>query len=353
VPRIADLWQTSLPTPSGKIENGARVAFAEWLARPDHPLTWRVIANRIWQQHFGVGLSQTPSDFGIMGDEPEQLELLDWLSSELTGRGGSMKSLRRLMVTSATYRQASRLSTPGWTEAERVAASKVWTRAADVDAANRLWWKYPRRRLDGEMLRDAMLSVAEVRSTRRGGQGIMQPLPEEVTRSLLANQWKVDRDEENHYRRSVYLFARRNLRDPLFDVFDRPDANASCPVRNRSTTAPQALELFNSKFALEMARRMAGRVLSRGDGGGDGVSIDKASIVEAFERAVARTPSEREISASLGFVETQSRELSSVGEAVALALPTPLPDGVSEQEGAAFVDFCLVLINGSEFFYLD
>ncbi|MEX2188687.1 MAG: DUF1549 and DUF1553 domain-containing protein [Pirellulales bacterium] len=365
VPRIADLWQTSLPAPGANSGKNPRVAFAEWLARSDHPLTWRVVANRLWQQHFGVGLSQSPSDFGIMGDEPEHLELLDWLASELPSRGGSMKSLRRLLVTSATYRQASRLSTPGWTDAERMAASTAWTKAAEADAANRLWWKYPRRRLDGESLRDAMLSVAGVLSTRRGGPGIMQPLPEEVTRSLLANQWKVDRDEENHYRRSIYLFARRNLRDPLFEVFDRPDGNASCPVRNRSTTAPQALELFNSKFALEAARRMAGRVLTAAASGQIvGAASDEAAwaskdyasraIRLAFAAALSRSPTAHEIASSVEFLAVQAKAPGDEKPPPSHAAPIPLPVGASRQEeDAAFVDFCLVLINGSEFLYRD
>ncbi len=356
VPRIADLWQTSLPTPGAKTEKNPRVAFADWLARPDHPLTWRVIANRLWQQHFGVGLSQTPSDFGIMGDEPEHLELLDLLAVELPQRGGSLKSLRRLLVTSATYRQASRLSTPGWTVAERTSASEAWTKATEADAANRLWWKYPRRRLDGESLRDAMLSVAGVLSTRRGGQGIMQPLPDEVTRSLLANQWKVDRDEENHYRRSIYLFARRNLRDPLFEVFDRPDANASCPVRNRSTTAPQALELFNSKFALDVARRMAGRVLSD-DEFASVAQSSKGNLTKAisfaFELTLSRSPTSDEIASGVEFVSIQASTLGKNDAHGPLATPVPLPATFSRQESAAFVDFCLVLMNGSEFLYLD
>ena len=364
VPRIADPWRTSLPTPGGRAEESPRVAFAEWLARPDHPLTWRVIANRLWQQHFGGGLSETPSDFGIMGDEPEHLALLDWLATEMTRRGGSMKSLRRLLVTSATYRQASRLSTPGWTDAERKTASEAWAKATDADGMNRLWWKYPRRRLDGESLRDAMLSAAGVLSTRRGGRGVMQPLPEEVMRSLLANQWKVDPDEENHHRRSIYLFARRNLRDPLFEVFDRPDANASCPVRNRSTTAPQALELFNSKFALDMARRVAGRALASDRVGGlsaaNGISEttdakdEFANAVRiAFALTLARPATSEEKASSVDFLLAQVDEIGDGSDAARLALPVPMPEGVSPQEGAAFVDFCLVLLNGSEFLYLD
>jgi hypothetical protein len=359
VPRIADLWQTSLPAASATAKQSPRVAFAEWLARADHPLTWRVMANRVWQQHFGVGLSHTPSDFGVMGDEPEHLALLDWLATELPGRDGSLKSLRRLLVTSATYRQASRRSTPEWTDAQRTAAHELWHSASQADAANRLWWKYPRRRLDGESLRDAMLSAAGVLSARTGGPGIMQPLPAEVTRTLLANQWKVDRDEANHYRRSVYLFARRNLRDPLFDVFDRPDANASCPVRNRSTTSPQALELFNSKFALDMARRMAGRILAEThlDQPGDkAVAQDgdlAAAVRSAYVIAYARQPREQELSSSVEFLRGQASQLATEPADVDLVSPLPARGGMSRAEAASLVDFCLALINSSEFLYLD
>jgi hypothetical protein len=348
VPRIADLWQTSLPTPNAKAETGARTAFADWLARPDHPLTWRVIANRVWQQHFGVGLSQTPSDFGIMGDEPQHLELLDWLATELPARDGSLKSLRRLIVTSATYRQASRLSTPNWTDDERATARASWKTANEADAANRFWWKYPRRRLDGESLRDAMLTAAGVLSARTGGPGIMQPLPAEVTKTLLANQWKVDRDEANHYRRSIYLFARRNLRDPLFDVFDRPDANASCPVRNRSTTSPQALELFNSKFALDMARRMANRVFAevRFHETGD----RSQAINSVYQIAFARSATSDELATAKEFWQRQAAELK-VAQPSSLAAEPPVDS--AREESAAFINLCLALLNASEFLYLD
>jgi hypothetical protein len=348
VPRIADLWQTSLPAPNVKSESGARTKFAEWLARDDHPLTWRVIANRVWQQHFGTGLSQTPSDFGIMGDEPLHLELLDWLATELPTRDGSLKSLRRLIVTSATYRQASRLSTPHWTDDERTAATASWKVGSEADAANRLWWKYPRRRLDGESLRDAMLTAAGVLSARTGGPGIMQPLPAEVSKTLLANQWKVDRDEANHYRRSIYLFTRRNLRDPLFDVFDKADANASCPLRNRSTTSPQALELFNSKFALEMAQRTAGRVLAETPRIPSGDL--RPAIRRAFQVTLSREPTEKELAESVEFLSAGE---NAARVEVAQAFPIPLPTDRSAIQSAAFVDFCLALINSSEFLYLD
>lgn len=359
VPRIADLWQTSLPAASVTAKKSPRVAFAEWLARADHPLTWRVMANRVWQQHFGIGLSHTPSDFGVMGDEPEHLALLDLLATELPVHDGSLKSLRRLIVTSATYRQASRLSTEGWSDAERAATIESWKLSNKADAGNRLWWKYPRRRLDGESLRDAMLSAAGVLSTRTGGPGIMQPLPAEVMRTLLANQWKVDRDEANHYCRSVYLFARRNLRDPLFDVFDRPDANASCPVRNRSTTSPQALELFNSKFALDMARRMAGRIVAETNldqPDNEAVASDRnltSAVCSAYAIGYTRQPSEQELSVSVEFLRGQARQLAIEPPDEDLVSPLPARGGMSRAEAASLVGFCLALINSSEFLYLD
>jgi hypothetical protein len=204
-----------------------------------------------------------------------------------------------------------------------------------------------------------MLSAAGVLSARTGGPGIMQPLPAEVTRTLLANQWKVDRDEANHYRRSVYLFARRNLRDPLFDVFDRPDANASCPVRNRSTTSPQALELFNSKFALDMARRMAGRILAEThlDQPGDkAVAQDgdlAAAVRSAYVIAYARQPREQELSSSVEFLRGQASQLATEPADVDLVSPLPARGGMSRAEAASLVDFCLALINSSEFLYLD
>jgi hypothetical protein len=289
--------------------------------REDNPLTSRVMANRLWQQHFGRGIVETPSDFGILGASPTHPELLDWLAAELRFRGWSLKGLHRSIVCSATYRQVSVLASDEEATAQHVASD--------------LYARFPRRRLDGEAIRDALLSAADLLTTERGGPGVMPPLPEELVGTLLKGQWKASDREADHYRRSIYVFARRNLRYPIFEAFDRPDGNASCALRSRSTTAPQSLVLLNSELSLLAARHLAARVVN--------VSDEPARQIEGLYKIVyGRGPSAAELDRLLAFV-AQQRERS--------------PDGIASIErasaDAAMVDVCIALFNTSEFLYID
>jgi Protein of unknown function (DUF1553)/Protein of unknown function (DUF1549) len=226
---------------------GRRTALADWLVRPEHPLTARVMVNRLWQQHFGRGLVATTSDFGVMGDEPSHAELLDWLATEFVARGWSIKAMHRLIVTSATYRQSSQLH-------DRTGST--------VDPENALLWRQNRRRLDGEAIRDALLAASGFLNRAMGGPSIFPELPSELKRlSSKGAVWPVSPNVEDRRRRSLYVFVRRNLRYPFFEVFDRPDTNASCPRRPVTTIAPQALSLLNSQLAHDTARALAARVL--------------------------------------------------------------------------------------------
>ena len=227
--------------PSGS--SGRRRALADWLTRPDHPLTARVMVNRLWQQHFGRGLVGTSSDFGTMGDEPSHPELLDWLATELVAQGWSLKAIHRLIVTSATYRQSSRPRSP----AER-----------EADPENRWLSGQNRRRLDGEAIRDALLAGLGSAEPGPRRPRRLPPLPPELTKlSSKGAIWPVSRRIADQDRRSLYVFVRRNLRYPFFEAFDRPDTNASCPRRPVTTIAPQALSLLNSSLSAEAARAAA------------------------------------------------------------------------------------------------
>lgn len=317
--------------------SGRRTALANRLTRPDHPLVARVIVNRLWQHHFGRGLVDTPSDFGRRGGAPSHPRLLDWLATELPTQAWSLKAMHKLIVMSAAYRRASR---PGGDDTS-------WRRAVRADPDNRLLWRGNRRRLEGEAIRDSMLAVAGRLSDRRGGPGVRPPLPTEVTRTLLKNQWQVSPNRADHDRRSVYLFARRNLRFPLFDAFDRPDANSSCARRNRSTTAPQSLMLLNSEFSLDTARRFAGLLFTEASSTAERVRL-------AYLRAFARAPSARELRGALAFLAEQAGMLRREGRpATALAQPDPTPDGADRYAAAALVDYCLALFNLNEFVYVD
>lgn len=330
-PRIANAWGDEVLTPgASQPMSGRRTALARWLTRPDHLLTTRALMNWLWQQHFGNGLCRTPSDFGVMGDSPSHPQLLDWLATELVARGWNLKQMHRLLVTSATYRQASRAGSPeGSDEQTREAQSRL-ERSLAVDPDNRWLGRMNRRRLEGEAIRDAMLAAAGRLSAGHGGPGVMAPLPPEVQGALLAGHWKTSPNEEEHRRRSVYLFVRRNLRYPLFEAFDRPDTQVSCPRRATSTTAPQALVLMNSEFAVAAAQSLADKVLS--DAGSDAT----ARLELIYRRTLSRDPSASEIDAARRFLQSQSARLDPAAN-----------------DRAALVDFCRAMFNLNEFVYVD
>ncbi|HZL89942.1 MAG TPA: DUF1549 and DUF1553 domain-containing protein [Pirellulaceae bacterium] len=346
-PRIANPQNDS---PSAE---SPRLALANWLTRPDHPLTCRVMANRMWQHHFGRGIVETPSDFGILGSSPTHPELLDWLATELVRCGWSMKSIHRRIVTSSVYRQGGQVQSP---------KSEVQSDSPLRTVGSELYDHFPRRRLDGETIRDAMLAAAGLLDRQAGGPGVMPPLPKELTSTLLGGQWKDDPREANHYRRSIYLFARRNLRYPVFDTFDRPDANASCPARSVSTTALQSLQMVNSEFALHCARYLAGQAERSGFGvpGSGQQSVDRSQqsrqdkVVRWLVRRVfGREATEGEVQRLDKFLNNQTDLLRREGrDSVALALPIN-GDFFDPYAGAALVDLCLALFNASEFVYVD
>jgi len=327
-----------------------RAELAVWLTRPGHPLVARVIVNRIWQWHFGMGLAANPSDFGVMGAEPTHPELLDWLARRFVADGWSFKSMHRLVVTSRTYRLATVGFDAAWSVDEAAAAREIWNRSQAADPANVLHWHHKRQRLDGESIRDAMLAACEKLSMRRGGPGIRPPLAPEVTRTLLANQWKVNGDEEDHRRRGIYLFVRRNLRYPMFDVFDRPDTNASCAMRHESTTATQSLMQFNSELSLQCARWLAGAIRESESG----QQSDARAIGEAYLRVFNRPAGDEAIRLGREFLSRQAERLRDQRRQVD-SLALPLAGAMPEDPfaAAALVDFCLALFNANEFLYVD
>jgi hypothetical protein len=228
-----------------------RLEFADWLFQDNPALTARVMVNRLWQAHFGRGLFEQPSDVGVTAGEPTNRAVLDWLAGEFQRRRWSLKAIQRTMVLSATYRQASR----------RPQSDDGWGQRLALDPDNHRYSRFPRQRLDAERIRDSLLSVAGMFHAEGGGPGVMPPLPEEMVRTLLKGQWTASVNPADHARRSIYVFARRNLRYPLLEVFDRPDAGASCARRDVSTTAPQALQMLNSDFTLECSAKLRERVL--------------------------------------------------------------------------------------------
>ena len=297
--------------PEGASSSMRRSALASWLTRSEHPLTARVIVNRLWQHHFGTGIVPSPGDFGTAGQPPSHPELLDWLATELPRRGWSLKEIHRLMVTSRCYRQASR------------GEGAAWQSALAIDPNNALISRMPRRRLEGEAIRDSFLAISGRLNRDGGGPSVRPPLPHEVTSTLLNNQWTVTPDPDGHRRRSIYIFVRRNLRYPIFDVFDRPDSNLSCSRRSRSTTAPQSLTLLNSAFSLDTARALATRLASAG--GAPGQRIDLA-----YRLVFSRPPDPSELALGLEFL---TKEASA--------------------DDSALSRYCLALLNTNEAIYID
>ena len=311
----------------GRASTGRRTALAKLLTDPANPLTARVIVNRVWQYHFGKGIVATPSDFGIKGEQPTHPALLDWLASEFVSHGWSMKYLHRLIMTSATYCQSS--------------ASR--SDAAKVDPENKLLWRFPIHRLEGEAIRDSALSVAGLLNPKMSGPSIFPELPPGMPSPR--GGWKVNDDPNERNRRSIYVFVRRNTRYPLFDSFDMPDPHESCPRRNVTTSPIQALNLLNSKLTLEWAQSFAGRVLESTDN-------FERQIETAFELAYCRPPDKFERQLARDFFKDH-RDI--ITERIKAGEDVPLPPNYSAQfteaEAATMVDFCHMLLNGNEFVY--
>jgi hypothetical protein len=291
--------------------SGRRTALANWLADANNPLSTRVIVNRVWHYHFGRGIVGSPNDFGVMGERPTHPQLLDWLTATFTRTDGwSLKKLHRRIVLSATYRQASHYRED----------------AAALDSGNRLLWRYPRRRLEGEAIRDSMLAVSGLLDSKMGGPGVFPRVPK-GTEIQEGRHWRKSNGPEDEYRASVYIFARRLVRYPMLQSFDAPLALESCGRRQETVTPDQALELMNGDAASGFARALAKRV-ANDEGQGSEALVDRA-----FRLTLGRKPSATESERSREFLATQAK--------LAGGMP------------GALEDLCLSLLSSSEFLYID
>lgn len=251
-PEVTPGALTCLPQLPGELavadlanEGQRRVALAKWLTDPKNVLTWRSIVNRVWQRHFGRGLVDSPNDFGRMGATPTHPELLDWLAVTFRDQGGSIKELDRLLVTSATYQQAS-ASNPDY---------------ATRDADARYLWRMPRTRLDAESIRDAVLQITGKLDPTMGGPSVKQFIQTpgiHVTPNV--DYLNYDVDNRDNYRRSVYRFIFRTLPDPFMETLDCADSSQLTPIRNTSVTALQALATLNNKFMVRQSEHLANRL---------------------------------------------------------------------------------------------
>jgi hypothetical protein len=299
--------EVSLPGP-----DGSRAALARWLTRPDHPLTARVMVNRIWQGHFGEGLVRTPNDFGKMGAPPTHPELLDWLAGQFVRRGWSIKELHRLILNSATWRMSSRPAD---------------ARVLDADPENQWLTRMNRRRLESEALWDAVHSAGGSLNLKLGGRPVM-PALEADELALLRDKyhWVVTADPAEHSRRGLYIMSRRNFRMPIFEVFDSPPNAVSTGRRDSTTVAPQALWTLNNRRVFRQAELLAAR-LSREAGAEPIAQIDRA-----WQIVTGRRPTADERAESLALLETLAAEST---------------------RDAALPIFCLAMFNLNEFLYVE
>ncbi|MBM3875121.1 MAG: DUF1553 domain-containing protein [Verrucomicrobia bacterium] len=278
--------------PSSAAEGDRRAALAKWLSSPDNPLAWRSIVNRVWQHHFGHGLVDTPNDFGRNGARPTHPELLDWLACEFRDSGGSFKKLHKLIVMSATWRQASETPGQGDAETRRRAASPAAPRprgpaAAWIDSDNRYLWRQNRRKLDAESVRDSVLAVAGKLDPRMGGPAFQDFVIEKPEHSPHYEYHLHDPDDPRSHRRSIYRFIVRSQLHPFMTTLDCADPSISVSRRNESVSALQALALLNNGLMVTMSKHFAATLNTAG---GDTAT----QVKRAFTEALGRPPSAKE-----------------------------------------------------------
>jgi hypothetical protein len=267
-----------------------RAVLAEWLVSPRNPLTARVLVNRVWGWHFGQALVRTPNDFGTQGEPPTHPELLDWLASDFMEHGWSLKRLHRLILLSNTYQMASVGDGPG----------------LQLDPENRLLWHFPRHRLEGESLRDAMVACTGRLNLKPYGPPVVPPLSSQELTGLFdaKGKWPITKDAAQHTRRSVYLLARRTFVYPLFAAFDPPEVMTSCPQRACTVVPTQALTLLNSPLARELSVAFAQRLLREcGD-------RPDAMVARAWQLAFGRPPTGSEQERALRYLQQRSGTLA-------------------------------------------
>jgi hypothetical protein len=290
----AKQWQT--PPPAGWRTSYRRRAMADWLTDADHGaghLLARVIVNRLWQHHFGRGLVATPSDFGTRGEKPTHPELLDYLARALINSGWKLKSLHKLIMTSAVYQESG-----------QVDAAKV-----KLDRDNKLYWRQPTRRLEAEIIRDAILAISGELDTTMFGRGTL---------------------DEKSKRRSIYFTVKRSKLIPMMTIFDAPDALSGMAERPTTTIAPQALHLLNNPQVRQAARGMAKRIAP------DAKTPLEDAIRAGYMIALARQPDRDELADSVAFIQKQM---------------ATYPEANRRESG--LTDFCQTLMCLNEFIYVE
>jgi hypothetical protein len=333
---ILDPSDAKITVPANVNSTGRRSALAGWLTDPKNPLVARVFVNRMWNYHFGRGIVATPGDFGRMGARPTHPELLDYLTASFIEGGWSMKKMHRMILLSNTYQQS--------------ADNTVKSATADPD--NKLMWRWGRRRMEAEAIRDSMLMTSGLLNPVMGGPGVFPPVPKGATAELSATAaaggWRVEKDLAQTNRRSVYIFVRRNLRYPMLQEFDSANTFESCDLRKPTVTPAQSLDLLNNDLIVQWAQSFAGRVLN------DSGLTPSAQVDRAFKLAYGRSATAEEQKLAESFLARQSpimqQRLTSSSKP---PLPANVPAGMDPARAAAFVDLAQMLLDSNEFLYIN
>jgi hypothetical protein len=278
--------------------------------------------NRLWYQHFGQGIVNTPNNFGKMGTQPSNQELLDWLATEFVQKGWSIKQMQREIMNSETYKEAS-----SFYDADSLAK----------DPTDQFMWRFPVKRMEAEIIRDAILSASGDLNPEMGGPSFYPPVPKTiVTGASIRGTWLVTKDDPSTWRRSIYADIKRNLKYPMFDVFDQPNASLSCERRDVTTVATQALTLFNNETFLIQSQDFAARIEK--EAGSD----PAAQIKLLYRIAYSREASAKELQQGQEFLNKRvaADKSSSQDETTKLWL-TPL------------AEFAHVMMNSNEFVYIN
>lgn len=312
LPEVLGVKTPPIESPAHGKSSGRRLALAQWIASEENPLTSRVLANRLFQYHFGRGIVGSPNDFGLKGNPPTHPAMLDWLASELVDGGWRLKRMHKLIMLSNAYQMGGNFDKQAYAK----------------DPENKLLWRFDMRRLSAEEVRDSMLAVAGNLNPKMGGPSIYPKIP----RAVLAGQsrpgagWGRSSPEEAA-RRSVYVHIKRSLSLPILESFDAADTDNTCPVRFATTQPTQALETFNGEFVNEQAAVFAKSAAAAAE--------DRPAQVRwILERALQRNPTEQEVARGLKLLDSLERR-----------------HGL--QPVQALEKYCLVALNLNEFLYLD
>ena len=294
--------------------SGRRSVLAEWMGRKDNPTTPRVLANRLWQFHFGRGIVGSSNDFGKLGEQPTHPELLDWLAAELTDGDWQLKRLHRLILLSNTYRLSS----------------KAVPENMAKDPGNALWWRVPMRRLTAEEVRDSILTATGQLSRTMTGPGVYPTIPKAVLagQSVPRRAAGANRPPRSRSRRSIYVHVKRSLLVPILQNHDTADTDTTCAVRYTTTVPTQALAMLNGEFTHEQAKLFAARLRA------EAPNDVAAQVRRAIRLTTGRAPSDEEVRRDVAYIGETKAE-SKLDDEAALAM------------------YCLLALNANEFMYLD